>query len=993
MLKTRKLQVWLTAFVMVIIAYLAYNRLVDTPTIQVQPVQDDTADLDVPQLDTESAKIGEAVVGTVEKSEYIVLDEEKNVKRVFGFARLLNPDAGSEEWRLQEPYMEIYEQAVKYEIVSDRGTCRMENVAGNPSPTYAHLIDNVKIHVLPTGAGGPPGTTIYLDDLLYDSERSEFKTDGPIKIISEEGRMEGTGMLLIYNDTLGRVEYLEIKDMDYLYIKDVAAVSSSEASAGSLQASTTAEVTKVVPDMSSAESARVNAPVPRPAGSGPDQQAQAAGDFPADTKLTEGGSAPPEQGRSVQRRRDDYYECRFQRDVVITYGRQIVAEGADQVTIRNILLSGWSAKAGSAPSAPKPAHPNKTSETARVAEQSPPATHPEAVVAPVAMAKESRPPGTDSAPSDPVDEPAAQEAVDVYVTCKGGVTIQPLTSILSTTDVTTEADKTPVIELTGKSVRINQISAAQLQGVATIAKCGILKYDLDNDTVDMFTNEHEKSIFLSMARSEAQLETTGSVQWERKLQQATVTGPGKLLMPSAKERILRDETPTEMSFNGIMHVFFADHRPDEAPYALDLKSVYLVGGMAASMGDVNTSQMSAESADFFFDQAGEITRADLAGGVSFSSAKGQIDSQRAKILFAGDPAGKARPVTMQSTGGCTLTPAARRNSKHPARFGAKNIDYDMDSGNAFAAGPVKFVFYVNDPNYLDSGREPDPVVITADDSAEFFGDEDRVVFNGNVVGTRRTQTPAYLQTSTFHGQKLIVQLVQNETDSTDIQHVTVVDGKVRLESIRSVDDVTVNHVRLSCLRIDYEAGNKVVIATGPGDIQINNENAPPPDKDEADKKISLQRPCYALIKGFDKLRWFTTGNRITADGKTESVNMNYLPLVEGKRGQLISAAATHIEVNFTETASGRSELAKLRTTGGVFYREVGGNEFVGDTLFYDTAKSLMTVAGTDQVPCLLNGALADGIEYDLKTGKAKARLASKPGTLSRPKKRSRLLLR
>ncbi len=764
-LNRRKLLVWLAAFVLVVVAYLAYNRLVGTPAIRIQPDQQDTADFDVPDLDTQSAKIGEAAVGTVEKSEYIVLDDNKNVKRVSGFARLLNPDAGSEEWKLQEPYMKIYGQAVRYEIVSDRGTCQVETIAGNPSPASAHLIDNVKIHILPTSADGPPEITIHLDDLFYDSERSEFKTDGPIKIISEEGRMEGEGMLLIYNDALGRVEYLKIKELDYLHLKDVSTVASSKATAKSSRTSSVPRVAKV-------------GPVESPVKSAPPEKS-------GDTPVAAGDNAPPlptdnispAPDQDARDRRDDYYICRFERDVVITYGRRIVAEGADEVTISNILLSGWPAKKSAAPSETDSAGPNGAPDTETVTKPAPPASRPEAVVSTVPPAKESGPPAAASPTNDTFAEPTGGDAVDVYVTCKGGITIQPVTSIISIT-----------------------------------------------------------------------------------------------------------------------------------------------------------------------------------------------------------------PVTTQSTGSPTLTPATGRESERPARFGARKIDYDMDTGYAFATGPVKFIFYVSDPNYTDSDPGPVPVVITADDNAEFFEDQNRVVFNGNVVGLRQTQRPTYLQKSTFRGQKLIVDLARTEADSTDIRHVAVVGGKVQLESIRSVDDVSINHVRLSCKRIDYDAIEEVVTATGPGDIQINNENAPAPAKQKAGKKISLQRPCYALIEGFDKLRWFTTANRITADGKTKSVNINYLPIVEGKRGQVVRAATTHMTANFTETGAGRSELATLRTSGGVTYREVGSNEFIGDTLFYDVKKSLMTVAGTDQVPCLLNGALVDRIEYDLETGKVKAELARKPGTLRRPAK-------
>ncbi|HIJ66709.1 MAG TPA: LPS export ABC transporter periplasmic protein LptC [Planctomycetes bacterium] len=761
MLKRRKLLVWLTAFVLVAVAYLSYNRLVYTPPIQTQPGERAGAEFDVPELDTESARIGEAVVGTVEKSEYIVLDDNKNVKRVFGFARLLNPDAGTEDWKLQEPYMKIYEQAVRYEIVSDRGTCRVETVAGNPSPASAHLIDNVKIHILPEKADGPPASTICLDDLSYDSERSEFKTDGPITITSRDGRMEGNGMQLIYNDALGRVEYLNIKELHYLHLKNISTVSSSE---------TGAEGSRISSVRASTGSGRAISPVKSaPLRKGADTSVVTGDGAPPLTRDTE--SAAP--GRAEPGNRDDRYICRFDRDVVISYGGRIVAEGADEVTISNIVLSGWPEQERAAVSGGDSAGPNGAPDTETGAKSGATVASYEAVSSTDSAVGEIGPSAADSGTIDTVGEPT-DDAEDVFVTCKGPMTIQPVNSILN------------------------------------------------------------------------------------------------------------------------------------------------------------------------------ITRA-----------------------------------TIQRTGRPIITPAGGRQVEHPARFVADKIDYDMDTDHAFATGPVKFVFYVSEPNYPDSSREPVPVVITADDNAEFFGDDNRVVFNGNVVGTRRTQRPAFIQTSTFRGRKLIVDLAQTGPDSTDIRHVAVVGGKVRLESVRSVDEVAVNHVRLSCSRIDYEASDEIVIASGPGDIQINNENAPMPSEQEADKKISLQRPCYALIRGFDELRWFTTANRITADGKTNSVNVSYLPIVEGNLGQIVRAATTHLEANFTETESGQSELATLYTTGGVTYREVGGNEFVGDTLFYDTQKSLITVAGSEEAPCLLNGALADRIKYDLKTGKAKAELASSPGTIGR----------
>ena len=769
MLKQRKFLVWLIAVAVVFGVYLSYNQLVDTPEIQIQQDRQDTSDIEVPDFDDQSARIGGAAVGAVERAQYTVLDENKNVKRIFGFEKLLNPDEGSENWKLQEPYMNVYQQDVRYEIVSDRGTVRVETVAGNPSPTDAHLIDNVKIHIRPVDADGPAESTIYLDDLFYDSERSEFKTDGPVTIISEDGKMEGKGMLLIYNNTLDRVEYLKIIDLDYLHLKNASTLSSSKPSPESPQSPSASTVAKAGRTSSPVEQSLGTTAIAQPSRS-PDAQKGPVDDAPIATI----GLSESEE--------NDYYECRFNDNVVITYGRRVVVAGEDEVAIKNILLSQRPAK--------KDAVTGEGTDAKEVAaESTPEKTEAEAGVL---ATDDSGGQAARSVPEAAGTEAADDDAVDVFVRCKGGILIIPASSILST-----------------------------------------------------------------------------------------------------------------------------------------------------------------------------------------------------DVLPANDTTGKNYPEIIDNTGGSIPTPINGQSGEPPARFGAKKIDYNMTTGDALADGPVKFTFYVKDANDTDPRVEPVPVVITATESAEFFADQNRVVFNDNVVGTRQSQTAAYLQKNTFRGQKLIVDLDTADESSTNIRHVTVIGGKVRLESVRSADDIAVNHVRLTCRRIDYDAGDEVVIATGPGDIQINNENAPAPDKKEADKKISLQGPCYALIEGFDKLRWFTSANRIAADGKTKSVNINYLPIVEGEWGQVVHAATTHMEAQFIDTPSGRSELATLRTTGGVSYREVGGNDFIGDSLFYDAGESLMTVTGSEQVPCFLNGALADSIEYDLKTGKAKGRIASRPGAFRRPARRQR----
>ena len=114
-----------------------------------------------------------------------------------------------------------------------------------------------------------------------------------------------------------------------------------------------------------------------------------------------------------------------------------------------------------------------------------------------------------------------------------------------------------------------------------------------------------------------------------------------------------------------------------------------------------------------------------------------------------------------------------------------------------------------------------------------------------------------------------------------------------------------------------------------------------------------------------------------------SVNASYLPIVDGEQGRIIRASTSHLQADFIETVLGRSELAALETTGGIHYEETGGLEFIGDTMFYNVADSLMTISGSEERSCFVNGALVPGIQYNLQTGKIKTRLSG-PGAFSLP---------
>lgn len=776
--------VWLITVGAVLLIYILYTLLVGSPEIRIDQDQGPAVDIEVPQF---GAQTGETKVGNVEKARFTVLDEEtKKLKRVFGFDKLLNPDQVDEKWKLERPYMDIYDDKFLCKITSLRGVVQVETIAGKYTPTNAELYDDVQIKIHPIGDSKMVESTIYLDTLIYNSERSEYSTDGPVRIVSEEGTLEGKGLLLIYNNELTRIEFLRIFELDFLKLKNISKMSSpAEAPPESpapkpVQTSAAVEVKPQIPS---------DEPKPKPIKTAtPDVQ-------PATT-------AP----LAEETEKPDLYKCQFDKEVVIEYGAEFVATGAKYIAINNILWSDSSEdkKADEAPVV--------TEEVPSVTDEAPAVTvAPKSSPSITQTQTPSQPKPQVKKPDVPKEPSAPQSSTEVVVTCRGGLVLRPKDSLIGT-NVT-----------------------------AGFVRTGL--------------------------RGEA----------------------GSAFNPNAVDE---------------------EDKPD-------LYAKY-------------TSRLTLDP--------------DLTEDFDFT------------------------------------TP--------PSLFCADSIDYDMTTGNAVAAGPVNFKFYPEVDSTEEFSVGPVPSLITADENTEFFADENRtvnrIVFNGNVIGARNTLTPSYLQKNRFFGQQLIVDLKPaRDSSGTDIEHVTVKEGKVKLVSKRMVHDLTINHVQLTCTQLDYSVDDDLVIATGPGDIQINNEHAPAMEKDTG-SKLSLKKPCFALVYGYDKLKWFISQNRITADGKANSVNISYLPIVDGERGKIVRVSTSHLQADFIETISGQTELATLNTTGGIHYEEQGGMEFIGDKLFFNVADSMMTISGSEERLCYVNGALVPGIQYNLETGKVKTKLSTSPGIISLP---------
>ena len=309
-------------------------------------------------------------------------------------------------------------------------------------------------------------------------------------------------------------------------------------------------------------------------------------------------------------------------------------------------------------------------------------------------------------------------------------------------------------------------------------------------------------------------------------------------------------------------------------------------------------------------------------------------------------------------------------------FVARRIDYDASTGNTVAAGPSELTFYANDVIGTDA-KIAVPVKITAQKKARFLPALNRAIFEGDCLCTMLREDSGIWQKYTLSAPVLTVDLTKDTASDADIEHLTADGGSVKLATVKTAEGKLLGGIELKCRRFDFDTARQMFLATGPGVIKVDNSGVPGPN--EKAGRFSLKEPCYVVVRDFDTLEYFLQSNRIIADAGRGGIFIDYFPVVEGQYGQQAAATAAHIDALLHETADGELEIATLSATDGITYEDQD-KQFAGSELFYDHANSIITVRGNELQPCLLNGALVDGIEYDLRTGKVKTKISG-PGAL------------
>ena len=278
---------------------------------------------------------------------------------------------------------------------------------------------------------------------------------------------------------------------------------------------------------------------------------------------------------------------------------------------------------------------------------------------------------------------------------------------------------------------------------------------------------------------------------------------------------------------------------------------------------------------------------------------------------------------------------------------------------------------------------------------DYYEDTDRIIFKGDCKFSMLKADSKSRQKYNLSAPRLTVDLFGKDAEKPssasagNIKHITANGGIVRLETLKmamqkptsakglpgELLEESLGGVKLKCVRFDYDPGQEVFLATGPGIIAVDNSKVPQPTKQVS--KFSSKRPSYSIVRDFASLEYSSLTNQIVADNKSRRILIDYFPVYQNGYIEPVSAAASHIEARLTETGAGRFELSTLSATDGISYEEEGV-QFEGERLFYNADESVITAWGDEVRPCLLNGAVVEALEYDLKAGKITTMIAG-PG--------------
>ncbi len=926
----RKFLIAVISLVGVLVIFLLYNSMSKTPSDlgDMKDFDSTIADGNFAGSDVNIGRFGEVGVGTIRTARYYTYDERtKEVEREWGFETLLHQS--SDMWEIEKPFMNIYESSFKCYITADKGEVKMESAVEKPIPKDAAFTGNVLIHIVPEESSDIKESHIYLDDIIFLSDKSQLSTSGPVKFISDDAQMLGTGLELVYNEQMERLEFFKITDLQFLHIRS-SQVAFISGTAG-------------------------------PAGQPETQSTSAARDQAAVQMVAEDMQNGPQQGAPAETNEEGFYKCVFSKNVLIDTPEQLIF--ADRsLSISDIFLSR---------ALIEDSNDIVTGEEETVTLSD--ANEPDAQTA---VAKDVDKIGTEPNESD-------EQFVDIIITCDGGVVLMPEDYPLSQEESGRTDIESP-IEISDKHLKKLDKNIGQSKFLAHTIDFSVASGDASTEGLTELTlyTDWPAEDETDQSKMPVTVTARSGAKFLQEPSQVVFEGDCFCAMPQPGLSERKDATlsaqkitvnvPKDESRNLLVSSDVIAAGPVELDFYIE------ESGVLADPNDPNITRteqilvpvkVTAQKQATFIPTSNQVVfEGDCVSSMpqkglippkdcTFSSPKLTIslakeDSESSITMpdvFADGPAEFAFYIENLSATNTGKDPLpAKLTAQKQAYFSAR-------SNKIIFEGDCRGETFQMDPNTIQEYIFMAPK-LTLD-----------LQENTNDEPAERTAGMKYLTADGGTVRLGALKSARIKPDST-----------IQLPSGRRGE--ILGGIELKCLKFEFDPNSQVFTATGPGMIKIDNSEITEPEDEVG--RFSLRQPSYAFLQNFDSLTYSTESKRIIADApENETLLIYYIPVVNGQYGDDITAAAGHVEAELYEMAEGHTGLSKLVATGGIKMVDLSNkDEFIGSKLVYDHKNAMITITGDESQPCNYNGALVDEITIDLVSGRVGVEVVT-PGTL------------
>jgi hypothetical protein len=322
-------------------------------------------------------------------------------------------------------------------------------------------------------------------------------------------------------------------------------------------------------------------------------------------------------------------------------------------------------------------------------------------------------------------------------------------------------------------------------------------------------------------------------------------------------------------------------------------------------------------------------------------------------------------------------------------FVAKDITYHVFSRDAVAQGPLQLTFYAADMNNLQERLIP--IKVTAQKEGQYDAAANSIVFTGDCTCTLLQEDPNVVNRYELNAPQIRIDLIKEKhrqaiAATRDLKKIIADGGSVVLgmytrarqdsnmpSELESLPGDLLAGTEMACKRLVYDPrqGDNIFEATGPGTIALNNAKA------SLVHSSGKPKPCYAFLRGFDRLQYNMDSDLIIADSADANHPMafNYLPVVGSNNDPNMYGQANHAEIQLETTPESQIQLARLTAKGNVYFSN-NENEFAAYGLSYSHPKKELVMWPDDdlQQPCMVNGIPVPGIYYNLMTAELRTSL-------------------